>query len=224
VAPDAPFYPVSLRVEAQPCLVVGGGPVAARKVAGLVACGAAVTVVAPSVHPDIEELARVAPAPPAGTVALARRPYRAGEAQDYRLVITATGIGEVDAAVAADAQAAGVWINTADDAGHCTFILPSVHRDGPVSIAVSTSGTSPALAAWLRRRIGSDVGPDLGTLAGLLQEARRALAAGGRSTESVDWRAVLDGPLPDLVRAGRLDEARRLLRAASDPAPPPPPR
>ncbi|MGH9109299.1 MAG: precorrin-2 dehydrogenase/sirohydrochlorin ferrochelatase family protein [Acidimicrobiales bacterium] len=198
-------YPVSLVVAGRPCLVVGGGPVAARKVAGLAASGARVTVVAPRVAPAIAELIGRAP------VTVCRRRYRSGEAARYRLVVTATGVAEVDAAVAADADAAGVWVNSADDLAHCTFLLPAVHRDGPVTVAVSTGGASPALATWLRRRLAAGCGDALGTLARMLEEARRRLQERGRPTTSVDWQALLDGPLPTLVGDGRLAEARRIL-------------
>jgi siroheme synthase-like protein len=187
-----------------PCLVVGGGPVAARKVAGLRSCGAEVTVVAPSVVADLV-------AGPGLTVHL--RPYRRGEARDYRLVVTATGVPEVDRAVATDAEAGGVWVNSADDIGNCTFILPAVHRDGPVTVAVSTAGTSPALAGWLRDRVAAALAPTVGTLAQLLAEARAELQAGGASTESVAWRPILDGPVPALVATGDTAGARRQLRA-----------
>ncbi|MGH9058878.1 MAG: precorrin-2 dehydrogenase/sirohydrochlorin ferrochelatase family protein [Acidimicrobiales bacterium] len=201
-------YPVSLVVASRPCLVVGGGMVAARKVEGLVRSGAAVTVVAPQVAPSIEQLAATS------GVVIERRAYRAGEAAGYRLVITATGLPEVDAAVAADAGAGGVWVNSADDPEHCTFLLPAVHRDGPVTVAVSTGGASPALATWLRRRIGQACGEGLGTLAEVLAGARRKVQASGRRTDSVDWPTILDGPLPRLVREGRLDDAHRLLDEA----------
>ncbi|MDA8309970.1 MAG: bifunctional precorrin-2 dehydrogenase/sirohydrochlorin ferrochelatase [Actinomycetota bacterium] len=203
-----PAYPVSLVVAGQPCLVVGGGPVATRKVEGLSRGGARVTVVAPRVEPDVERIAAER------GVAVERRPYRRGEAASYRLVITATGVPEVDAAVAADAGAAGVWVNSADDPAHCTFLLPAVHRDGPVTVAVSTGGASPALAVWLRRQIAEALGEGLGEMAELLANARRAVQASGRPTESVDWRAVLAGPFTELVQAGRLDDARRLLGQA----------
>lgn len=210
------LYPVSLRVEGRPCLVVGGGKVATRKVAGLVECGAAVHVVAPVIATAIETLASEPAAGP-GTVRLHRRPYRAGEVTAYRLVVTATGIPEVDHLVAADADAAGVWVNSADDAEHCTFLLPAIHRDGPVSVAVSTAGASPTLAAWARQRVADTLGAELGTLAALLEEARRRLRDAGRPTDSIDWAALLDGPLPGLVAAGRTADARRLLEAALAP-------
>ncbi len=197
-------YPVVLDVVGRPCLVVGGGPVAARKAAGLVECGAEVTVVAPEIDPAVGALG----------VAVERREYEPGMAASYRLVVTATGVPEVDAAVADDAERAGVLVNSADDPAHCSFILPSVHRDGPVTIAVSTGGASPALAVWLRHRVARDTGPGMGQLAELLGEARRQMRAEGRSTESVDWAALLDGDLPALVRSGDLDAARALLGRA----------
>ncbi len=203
----APPYPVVLRLEGRPCLVVGGGQVAARKVADLLACGAAVTVVSPELCSAIDELAV---AGTGGVLRVERRHYRPGEAAGYRLVVTATGVEEVDRLAAADAEAAGVWVNSADDADHCSFFLPSVHREGPVSIAVSTGGASPALAAWLRRRIAESLGREhLGALAALLEEGRQALRRAGRPTTAVDWRALLDGDLPSLVAAGRAAEARR---------------
>jgi len=186
--------------------VVGGGPIAARKVSGLLRCGAVVTVIAPEV---CAAMTRQTP------LTMARRAYAPGDAGGYRLVITATGIPAVDGAVYADAEAAGVWVNSADDVAHCSFILPSVHRDGPVSVAVSTGGTSPALAAWLRARLAETSGPGLGQLADLLGQARQRLHDAGRSTERVEWVTLLDGPLPALVRAGHMEQARALVEEAT---------
>jgi siroheme synthase-like protein len=113
-----------------------------------------------------------------------------------------------------EAESAGVWVNGADDPAHCSFILPAVHRDGAVTVAVSTGGLSPALASWLRDRIASQCGDGLGTLAQLLGEAREHLRASGTRTDSVDWAALLDGPLADAVRSGDLDNARAIVRGA----------
>jgi siroheme synthase-like protein len=225
MAIDVPLFPVGLVIAGRPCLVVGGGPVAARKVAALLTCGAAVTLVAPEVHRAIRALAD------AGTIAaidgppldVQIRPYEQGEAAGYRLVLTATGIPAVDRAVAADAEAAGVWVNSADDTANCTVLLPAVHRDDPVTVAVATGGASPALATWLRHRIAEHLGTGLGELAHLLEQARHRMHARGGSTEDVDWRALLDGPIPELVRQGRAPEALVLLEAAVDAAAPTPP-
>jgi siroheme synthase-like protein len=211
------LYPVGLDLHGVPCLVVGGGDVAARKVGGLVACGAHVTVVAPSTSiRALGESRRTG-----SSVVVARRPYRPAEAGEYRLVFTATGVEDVDRQVSEDARAAGVWCNSADDARHCSMILPAVHRDGPVSLAVSTGGASPALARWLRTRLAEAAGAHLGELATLLAQARRRMMEAGRPTGSADWEAILDGGLAELVRAGRITEARRFLEAAGSDAPEP---
>jgi precorrin-2 dehydrogenase len=218
---DGPLYPVGLVVRGRRCLVVGGGRVAARKVASLLECGASVTLVAPEAHEALGLLAA------SGAIAAIEgpplevqlRPYHRGEAAGYRLVITATGDSAVDAAVHHDAEEAGVWVNSADDPAHCSFVLPAVWRQGPVSVAVSSGGNSPALASWVRDQLSEDLGLGLGTLAELLGEARQRLRAAGRSTEEVDWRGLLQGPLLGLVAAGRLEEARRLLDTALEEPP-----
>lgn len=200
-----PLYPVSLDVAGRPALVVGGGPVAARKAASLVECGAVLTVVAPTMVADIETLAA------RGALRAARRTYRRGEAAEYRLVVTATGLPHVDGQVARDAEAARVWVNAADDVAHCSFQLPAIHRNGPVTIAVSTAGASPALARWLCARLSQAAGTHVGELATMLGAARTRLHAAGRRLEPARWTAVLDGPVPRLLEAGDGETARRVL-------------
>src|SRR6516225_7970858 len=197
------FYPVTLDISGRPCLVVGGGPVAARKARGLLDCGAVVTVVAPSLGADMQALEP-------RLHAVERRPYREHDAASFRLVVTATGLPGVDGAVHADAEASGVWINSADDRAHSSFILPAVFRDGSVSVCVSSGGLSPALSSWLRDRLAAQC-EGVGALAELLGEARARLIQAGLRSDSVNWRQLLDGPLPELVRAGHLDEARAIV-------------
>jgi len=211
-----PIYPVGLVVAGRSCLVVGGGHVAGRKARSLLACRATVTMVAPEAHEALAMLTSdgTIQAIEAAPLDVQLREYAVGEAADYMLVVTATGVPEVDRAVSEDARRAGVWVNSADDAQNCTFLLPAVHRRGPVTIAVSTSGSSPALAAWLRGRIADSLGPGIEELASLLEEGRALVHEQGRSTESVDWAQLLEGPLPGLVAAGRIREARRVMRSA----------
>jgi siroheme synthase-like protein len=201
-------YPVSLDVSGRPCLVVGAGRVAARKARALVDCGGAVTVVAPSFHPDMEALVP-------RLYAVERRPYRRGDAVGFRLVFTATGDLDVDGTVHREAEEAGVWVNAADDSAHSSFILPAVHRDGPVTVAVSTGGRSPALASWLRDRIAAHEADGVGTLAELLGQAREHLRAADVRPQTVDWGTLLDGPLLDLIRSGDLEGARAMVHAAT---------
>ena len=179
--PTAPGYPVQLLLSDVPVLVVGAGSVAARKAAGLIAAGAAVTIVAPEVSAEAQELgARVE-----------RRAYEAGEAANYRLVVTATSDPAVNAAVAADATAAGVFVNSADDPANCTFTLPAIARRGPVTVAVATDGTSPLLAQALRDRCAALLDDEVLALAADLASLRKEIRDSGRSTEDVDWPALL---------------------------------
>ncbi len=218
------FYPVSLSVDGRPCLVVGGGTVAARKVDGLTRSRANVTVVAPDVVPDIAAIAARIGGGEAGeegggptgapSVRILRRRYRNGDVSGYRLVVTATGVKEVDRIVARDAEAAGIWVNSADDIANSSFILPSVLRDGPVCISVSTSGTSPALATWLRDRIREALGSGLGDLATFIQDARNRVKATGDPTFTIAWHDLLDGPLRQLLQDGDQEAATSLVEHA----------
>lgn len=208
-------YPVALIVEGRPCLVVGGGRVAARRVAALLECGAAVRVVAERLGPEVRALAG-SERPGGGTLEIEERAYRPGEAAAYEVVLAATDSREANRLVAADAAAARIPVNSADDPAACSFVLPAVARQGPVSLAVSTDGHSPALARWLRDRLaagdGGGLGPEHAVLAGLLAEKRDEIRASGRSTESVDWRPALDSDMLELIRTGRLEQARERLR------------
>jgi siroheme synthase-like protein len=204
---DHPLYPVNLVLAGRSCLVVGGGRVAATKVQGLLDADAHVTVVAPEVDDRVAELAA------AGAVVLERRPYRRGEVRDHRLVIAATGDPAVNQQVYDDGEAAGVWVNSADDPERCSVVLPARLRQGRLTVTVSTGGHSPAVAAWLRARLADEIGPEYDQLIGLLSEARDEVRAQGIGTEQLDWRAALDSGILDLVRAGRLEDAKERLRA-----------
>jgi precorrin-2 dehydrogenase len=197
-------YPVNLLVEGRRCLVVGGGRVALDKVDGLLAAGAEVTVVAPDVDADLATR---------DGLTIERRRYEAGEVAGYRLAIVATDDPAVNAAVAADAEAAGVWVNAADDPANCSFTLPARVRRGDLLLTVSTGGRSPALAAWTRRRLEAEFGPEWEVLLDLVAEARDEVRDGGRSAEEVDWNAALDSGMLELVRQGRVREAKERLEA-----------
>jgi siroheme synthase-like protein len=200
---EGPQYPVLLDLRGRPCLVVGGGRVALGKVRGLLAVDATVTVVAPDV---LDELAQL-------DVTVVRRPYEAGDLAGVRLAVAATDDPAVNHRVFLDGEAAGVWVNSADDPENCAFTLPAIARQGPITVAVSTGGHSPALASWLRDRLADEVGPEYEVLLQLLTERREALRSAGISTEGLSWRQALDSGMLDLVREGRVAEARELLQA-----------
>ena len=110
-------------------------------------------------------------------------------------------------------EARRIWVNAADDPEHCSFTLMSVVRQGDLVLTVGTGGRSPALAAWLKDRLRAEFGPEYAVACDLLSEAREALRATGRSSESPDWRRALDSGMVELIRAGRTAEAKELLEA-----------
>ena len=200
---DVAQFPVNLVLQGRRCLVVGGGPVAAAKVEGLLVAEAEVVVVDPDPGEEVRGLG----------VTVETRAYRRGEVADYRLVIAASDDPALNAAVFEDGEAAGIWVNSADDPDHCSFTLPAVVRQGPITVTVATGGHSPALATWLRRHVEGELGPEYVTLLGLLAERRRELQAEGVATEGLSWQEALDSGMLDLVRAGRVEEARERLQA-----------
>jgi siroheme synthase-like protein len=204
VAADTPQYPVNLILDDQPCLVVGAGRIAARKAEGLLACGARVHVVAAQVDSHVRSLPGVS---------WEERSYRRGDVAGYRLAIAATDDPGVNRTVFEDGEADGVWVNSADDPASCAFTLPSVIRQGPVMVTVSTGGRSPALSAWLGGRLAGQLGPEYGVLGELLASERGRLKAAGRSTEGLDWQKALDSDMLDLIRSGEIDRARERLQA-----------
>jgi precorrin-2 dehydrogenase / sirohydrochlorin ferrochelatase len=198
-------YPVNLDLAGRRVLVVGGGEVAARKVAGLLRAGATVTVVAP------EAVAEIAGDP---DVRWHQRSYRRGEVASYRLAITATDDPAVNRQVARDGEAANVLVNSADDPANCSFILPAVVRRGDLQLTVSTNGRSPAFASWARRRLEEAFTETHARLLELLGEVRDEVKAANGTTESSNWEAAIDDELIDLVAAGDVDEARARIRVA----------
>ena len=204
--PGLAGYPVNLLVRGRRVVVVGAGRIAARKIEPLLDAGAVVEVVAPETNDEVRDWAD------AGRLVLHQRPFAAADVDGAWLALTATDDPAVNAAVHAAAEAARVWVNSADDPANCSFTLMSVIRRGDLVVTVGTGGRSPALAAHLRRRLEEELGPEYETLLDLLSEAREGLRGTGRSTEDANWQSVFDGGIVELVRTGRVDEARELLR------------
>ncbi len=205
-------YPVVLSVSGRPCLVVGAGPIAARKARGLLECGAQVTVVAPETAEAMDALLRSAPT---DRLRLERRLYRTGEVKGFDFVVVATGDEDADRMVTREAIEAGVLVNGASAASIRSVHLPALHRQGLVTIAVSTGGRSPGLAQWLRTRIAGTTSRQLAVLARLLADAREAVRSSGRSSADIDWFDVIDRVLP-LVEQDKVDEARTTLDGLVD--------
>jgi siroheme synthase-like protein len=210
---DAPLYPVNLIVAGRSVLVVGGGAVAAEKARALLAAGAIVHVVATQVSDEVRAL----------DLTWDERPYAQGDVAGHRLVVACTDSPATNQLVFDDAEAAGIWVNAADDPERCSYTLPARLDRGRVLVTVSTGGHSPALASWLRDRLADAVPPEVDELAGLLAEVRAERRAQGSLPPAADWRTALDSGMLDLVRDGRLSEARDLLQRSLHRADPPAP-
>jgi siroheme synthase-like protein len=200
-------YPLCLDLTGRRCVVVGGGAVASRKVAGLVASGARVTVVAPDQAPELQALAR------AGRIQAQERPYAEGDLADAVLAIAATDVPGVNARVAADARASGILVNVVDDPATGTFILPAVVRRGDLQIAVSTGGRSPALARRVREDLERLLPPEYPALLGLFGELRTELRNEGVQVPADRWQTAATTAVLASLRAGDCSTARALLRA-----------
>jgi siroheme synthase-like protein len=166
-----------------------------------------VQVIAPAVGDEVRAWAE------AGRLAVSERKFEPADLDDAWLATTATGVPAVDHAVFEAGEARRVWVNSADDPANCSFTLTSVVRQGDLVVTIGTGGRSPALAAWLRRRLAEELGPEYATLLDVLSEAREELRAAGRSSEDPDWQSAIDSGMLDAIRAGRVDEAKEILRA-----------
>jgi len=198
------FYPVFLDLRGRRVVVIGGGTVAEQKVRGLIAAGAHVTLVSPDVTPALADLAA------RGAIELRPRPYHGGDLAGAWLAIAATDDRGVNEAVWAEAERLGVPLNAVDDVEHCSFIAPAIHREGDITVAVSTGGKSPALAVRLRQRIARLVGRAEARLCALLGELRPELAArvpDARARTAL-WYEIVDSDVIEFVRRGDIDGAR----------------
>jgi siroheme synthase-like protein len=204
------YYPVFLEMKDRPCVIVGGGTVAERKVEGLLAAGARVTVISP------ELTAALATLKEEGRLQHIARAYREGDLEGYEVAVVATDDGAVNAEVAAEGRSASgrIWVNAVDDLPNCDFILPSVIRRGDVVIAASTGGASPALARRLRQELEAFLDEDYGTLAELLREVRQELRSRRIVVDPEAWQQAIDGRLRALLVRHRRSQAKAYLLAS----------
>ena len=213
-----PFYIACLRLQGRRCLVVGGGEVGLEKVEGLLACGGDVTLVAPDAVEPLRELAEE------GSIRWERRPYRTEDVDGAFLAIAATGDTDVNIRVFEDAERRATLVNVVDVPPLCNFILPAIIRTGPLAIAISTAGASPALAKRIRDQIADEYGEPYARLAVLLNEVR-GWAKGTLPTyqdRKEFFESIVNGdPDPvELLRQGDEQAVRDLIAAAQRSAAP----
>jgi precorrin-2 dehydrogenase/sirohydrochlorin ferrochelatase len=198
-------YPIALVLEDKPCLVVGGGKIAAEKLDALLLAGARVTVVSPEVRPRIAELAA------AGRITLHQRLYRASDLDGVYLAIAATDDRPLNATVVTEARAAGILTQAVDDIPYCDFFAVAIVRRGDLQLGISTNGRSPAFARWMRERLDADLPREYGDLLDVLGDVRDTLKARGPIPPYEDWQhAITDAVLADLRAGDRETAAARV--------------
>ena len=209
---DTPFYIACLKLTGRRCVVVGGGAIGLEKVEGLLACDGRVTLVSPSAVPALEGLAAE------GSISWERRSYRSEDLEGTFMVIAATGDTAINIRVYEEAEERAMLVNVVDVPPLCNFILPAVFRSGPLAVAISTAGASPALAKRIKEQIADEYGEPYARLAELLNEVR-GWAKGSLPTyqdRKEFFESIVNGePDPvELLRRGDERAVRDLIAAA----------
>jgi siroheme synthase-like protein len=202
----AVYYPIYLNICDRKCIVIGGGQVALRKVQILLEYGAEVDVISPELDPELLKLAN------GNQVRTFPREYKDGDLNNAFVAIAATDSDEINRQVAAEARKKSILINVVDDAEYSDFIVPSVMRRGDITITVSTSGKSPALAKKLRTQIEQDIGEEYVPLTDLIAEVRGEIIRTGTEVSGNSWQEALDLPaLLKLLTEGGRGKAKHYL-------------
>ncbi|GAB4344915.1 MAG: bifunctional precorrin-2 dehydrogenase/sirohydrochlorin ferrochelatase [Desulfobulbaceae bacterium] len=204
------MYPVLLDISGRLCVVIGGGEVAERKVKGLLAAEATVRVVSPEITGELALLARQ------GMIEWRRKTYTDDDLDGAILVFAATSDREVQEMIVRRANANGQLLNVADDPASCTFQVPATHRQGDLTMTVSTGGTSPAVAAMIRRQLEEAYGAEYDFLLRLMAMVREMTAAEGEDTSQEErkkiYKKILHNDIIQWIRTGRIDRLREHLR------------
>jgi len=201
-----PYYPIFLNLQGKQCVVVGGGKVALRKVTTLLDCGADITVICPKPHAEISKLFKNK------AIRLVRRNYERGDLRRAALSVAATHVKEINRKVAEESKKNGTLVNVVDDVELSDFIIPSSFRRGDLSVAVSTSGMSPALAKKIRAKLEKNIGIEYAYLLSLIAEIRSEIKKKGLRVSARTWQESLDlDSLILFIKAGRHEEAKATL-------------
>jgi siroheme synthase-like protein len=201
------YYPIFVELQDIPCVVVGGGREAQRKVEGLLGAGAKVTVVSPDLTSALTKMLQ------AGEIEHIAREYQEGDIDPYHIVMVATDDGAVNNDISAEGRRKRIWVNAADDIPNCDFILPAVIRRGAITLAASTGGASPALARRLREELEAYLTEEMPALADLLKEVRGDLRSRSITPDADVWQEAIDEDLRVLLAQRKYRAAKARLLA-----------
>ena len=199
------FYPVFLNVEGRRCVVIGGGQIAEGKVLKLIDSGAKIIVISPDATQAIRDAAD------RGVIEFNLRKYEAGDLQGAFLVIAATNDPVVNQEIFQEAESQGILLNAVDDPPRCSFIAPAIVERGPVTLAISTGGASPALARKLREILDGSSELDWADATNVLSRARQIIKDKKVAVDPQRWQCYMTPELLSMAQSGREDEALEIL-------------
>ena len=201
------YFPAFLNLQGIPCLVVGGGDVAERKVIALLECDAKVTLISPKITPHLAGICQQE------MITWLCREYTSGDSAGFRVVISATNHIVVNNRVAEECKEAGILVNIVDDLQNCGFLAPAVVRRGDLVIAVSTGGASPLVARKIREELEERYGPEYGAYLGILAKTRAEVlqTVTDPGIRRKVFEQLTDGHLVGLIRDGQVDDAKEWI-------------
>ena len=203
----APYYPAFLDLRDRLCVIIGGGQIAEGKIASLLECGAKIKMISPEVTTQVQGMAD------AGILRLEKRKYEQGDLDGAFIAIAATNDNSVNREIAEEAEKRNVLLNVVDVTHLCTFIAPSVVKKGEVTVAISTSGLSPALARKLREELEVDPVLDYAYMAPMISEVRLELRKEGAVIPADHWQTCLSQEILTIYNSDKI-AAKRALKEA----------
>lgn len=207
---NVPYYPINLQLSHQPCVVIGGGSVAERKVAGLLAAGGEVTVLSPNLTAGLAVLAAEK------KIVHIPRNYQQGDVEGFFIIVCATNDSSANQLIAEEGRRLGVLVNVADAPQLGNFSVPSQISHGDLLLTVSTGGKSPALAKRLREELEEQYGPEYGIYLELIAKARAKMKQKLSTAKEREafWRETLDQEVIILLKSGKIKEAEAKINNA----------
>lgn len=201
------YYPVFLDLHGKRCVIIGGGRLAENKIAKLLESGAKITLISPKINTGLKTALKQ------GWFEWLEREYQSGDLAGAFLGIAATNVRHVNERIFQDAEELGILLNVVDEPSQCTFIAPSIINRGPVTVAISTGGASPALARKMRQTLSDSPALEWADMAGVLSLARKQVKKQGAVIDPQRWQCCMTSDLLDMVQDGREEEALSRLLA-----------
>ncbi len=202
------YFPLFLKLKQQPCLVIGAGDIAARKIDLLIRAGADITVIAEKISPVVEEMSEKHP------LCIKQKSFETADVKTFRLLVSATNCQTTNERVAETARELNIPVNVVDNPDLCSFIFPAIIDRSPIIAAVSSGGASPVLARLLRAKIESLIPGEFGQLAYLAEKFRSQVKEkiAIPSQRRIFWENVLQGKIAEMIFSGKKQEAENQLQ------------